>query len=79
MENDLNFWVATGNKAILKKITQLIADIKVNPYSGLGKPELLKYNLSGAWPRRITREHRLVYEVSNETIRILSAKGHYFI
>ncbi len=63
-EEDLQYWVSTGNKAIIKKIAQLVEDIKLHPYSGLGKPEPLKYNLSGVWSRRINREHRLVYEVT---------------
>ena len=76
-EEDLHFWVSIGNKANLKKIAQLIANIKIHPYSGLGKPEPLKHNLSGAWSRRINKEHRLVYEIDNDRILILSARGHY--
>ncbi|HMS29847.1 MAG TPA: Txe/YoeB family addiction module toxin [Saprospiraceae bacterium] len=76
-EDDLQYWVSTLNKAIIKKIAQLIDDIQIHPYSGLGKPEPLKHNLSGAWSRRITKEHRLVYELDNDNILILSAKGHY--
>ncbi|WP_240315344.1 Txe/YoeB family addiction module toxin [Mucilaginibacter pineti] len=71
----------TGNKAIQKKIEQLLDAIVVNPYEGIGKPEPLKHNLSGAWSRRITSEHRLVYEINenNEIIvlDVLSLKGHY--
>lgn len=77
-EEDLQCWIFTANKTILKKIAQLIDDLKIHPYSGVGKPEPLKYNLSGAWSRRISKEHRLVYEVVNDTVLILSAKGHYF-
>ena len=76
-EDDLNFWITSGNKSIIKKIAQLIDDIKLHPYSGLGKPEPLKHNLTGSWSRRINREHRLVYEVTDEIVLILSAKGHY--
>jgi toxin YoeB len=76
-EDDLQYWVSTGNKVIIKKIDQLIDDIKIHPYSGLGKPEPLKHNLSGAWSGRITKEHRLVYELDNDKVLILSAKGHY--
>lgn len=78
---DLKYWKKTGNKAIQKKITNLIQAIQENPYEGIGKPEPLKYNLSGAWSRRINHEHRLVYEVNerNEIIilDILSLRGHY--
>jgi toxin YoeB len=76
-EDDLNYWISTGNKSILKKIAQLIEDINIRPHSGLGKPEPLKHKLSGAWSRRINREHRLIYEIKEDSILILSAKGHY--
>jgi toxin YoeB len=78
---DLKYWKRSGNKIIQKKITSLIEAIQQNPYEGIGKPEPLKYNLSGAWSRRINHEHRLVYEINerNEIIilDILSLKGHY--
>lgn len=76
-KKDLDFWVNTGNKAILKKISQLIKAIIENPYSGIGKPEPLKFSLSGTWSRRITQEHRLVYEIIDNKLLILSLKGHY--
>ena len=76
-QDDLSFWVKTGNKPILKKIAQLIESIKENPFEGIGKPEQLKYSLSDAWSRRITKEHRLVYDIEDDNIIILSAKGHY--
>lgn len=76
-EDDLQFWVSTGNKSVLKKIAQLIEDIKIQPYDGLGKPEPLKYNLTGAWSRRINKEHRLVYEITKDEVLIHSARGHY--
>lgn len=62
---------------ILRKINQLIKDIGRNPYSGLGSPEALKYNLSGYWSRRISLEHRLVYRVHEHQIRILQCRYHY--
>ena len=76
-QDDLSFWVKTGNKPILKKIAQLVESIKESPFEGIGKPEQLKYSLSGAWSRRITKEHRLVYEIEDDVIVIHSAKGHY--
>lgn len=76
-ENDLNHWVKTGNKAIVKKVTQLIRAIQENPFTGIGKPEPLKHELAGCWSRRINKEHRLVYEVIHNKILIHSAKGHY--
>lgn len=76
---DIKYWKKTGNKAVQKKITALITDIVENPYTGLGKPEALKHELSGSWSRRITRFDRLVYRVNNEnnTIEIETLRGHY--
>ncbi len=65
------------DKKVLKKINDLIKDIKREPFSGIGKPEALKYELSGCSSRRITNEHRLVYEITNNTIVIISCKYHY--
>ena len=74
---DLTYWKKTNNIIILKKIRNLLENIITTPYQGIGKPEPLKYNLSGVWSRRIDKEHRLVYEVENDTVTILSLKGHY--
>lgn len=78
---DLEFWLKSGNKTILNKIYSLIEDIQLHPFEGIGKPEPLKYNLSGKWSRRINQEHRLIYEITNENtieiLDILSLKGHY--
>lgn len=78
---DLKYWKKSGNKIIQKRISALIDAIQQNPYEGIGKPEPLKYNLSGAWSRRINHEHRLIYEINerNELVilDILSLKGHY--
>lgn len=76
-EKELNFWISSGNKSILKKIAQLISDIISSPFEGIGKPESLKHNLSGTWSRRITKEHRLIYEIIDGKILIHSVKGHY--
>lgn len=65
------------DKKIFKRINQLILDICRAPFSGLGKPEPLKYKLQGAWSRRITDEHRLVYCVTKNEIQVLSCKYHY--
>jgi toxin YoeB len=73
---DYLYWQQTDKK-ILKKINTLIQDIKREPFDGLGKPEPLKYELSGCWSRRITDEHRLVYEVSSYSILIISCRYHY--
>jgi len=67
----------TGNKTALNKLLTLLEELAEHPFTGTGKPEPLKHNLSGCWSRRINREHRLVYEVEENTVFILSVKGHY--
>ncbi|MDO5606815.1 MAG: Txe/YoeB family addiction module toxin [Capnocytophaga sp.] len=69
----------SGNKSTLKKIEILLKELSEHPYTGVGQPEPLKYNLSGLWSRRITQKDRLVYEVNDMvvTVYVLSAMGHY--
>ncbi|MES2268322.1 MAG: Txe/YoeB family addiction module toxin [Bacteroidota bacterium] len=74
---DIDFFKRSGNKQIVKKIKELLQSIIDDPYKGIGQPEPLKHDLSGAWSRRINKEHRLVYEVEGEIVYILSLKGHY--
>ena len=74
---DLDFWIKSGNKSVLKKITQLLESVSTTPYEGIGKPEPLKYSLMGCWSRRIDQGNRIVYEVYPDKIIILSLKGHY--
>lgn len=80
-QKDREFWKKSGNVAIMKKISALIEDIQLHPFEGIGKPEPLKYQLSGKWSRRINQEHRIVYKVTEENtieiLDILSMKGHY--
>lgn len=76
-KDDLDFWKKSGNVSILKKIRKLIEAILQSPYDGIGKPEALKYNLTGCWSRRIDKGHRIVYEVFDDKIIVLSLKGHY--
>ena len=71
-------WQKT-DKAILRKINQLIKDIQRNPFDGIGKPEPLKYDLSGYWSRRINDEHRLVYSIENNVLVIAQCYGHYHL
>lgn len=73
---DYTSWL-TEDKKMVRKINELIKDIQRNPYSGIGKPEPLKYDLAGLWSRRIDREHRLVYQVSGKEVLIYSCKYHY--
>lgn len=74
---ELTFWKKSNNVAVLKKIRKLIESISETPFEGIGKPEPLKYGLTGCWSRRINQEHRLVYEVYSNKIIILSLKEHY--
>jgi toxin YoeB len=76
-DEDIAFHKKAGNKVILKKMLALLEELVEHPSTGTGKPEPLKYNLPGMWSRRISREHRLIYEVEENTVFILSAKGHY--
>lgn len=77
-DDDLQFWIKTGNKAILKKIAKLTEAILENNYAGIGKPEALKFNLTGKWSRRITNENRYVYQIENDIIlKVYSLKRHY--
>lgn len=64
-------------KRQLKKINRLIKEIDRTPFTGIGKPEPLKHDLSGKWSRRITDEHRLIYSVDETTIYFYSCKDHY--
>jgi len=70
------YWQST-DKRMLKKINSLIKDTKREPFSGIGKPEPLKHEFSGYWSRRISEEHRLVYEVYNHAIVVVSCRYHY--
>ncbi len=73
---DYQHWAQT-DRATLKRINRLIDDTLRDPFTGIGKPEQLRHVLSGAWSRRITEEHRLVYLVDGDDLVILQARYHY--
>jgi toxin YoeB len=73
---DLRFWVETDRKVALRALA-LVEAIMRDPFSGIGKPEPLKYLTSGAWSRRLTQEHRVVYLVRDDRIDFLQARYHY--
>ena len=73
---DYLYWQATDKKMV-KRINLLIKDITRSPFEGKGKPEPLKHELSGLWSRRITEEHRLVYEVSENVLMLTQCRFHY--
>ncbi|MEO7174315.1 MAG: Txe/YoeB family addiction module toxin [Saprospiraceae bacterium] len=74
---DIAFLKKSGNKAVQTKLLNLLQELSEHPFTGTGKPELLKHGLAGLWSRRINRENRLVYEVTDSVVFILSARGHY--
>ena len=74
--DDYIFWFNTDKK-ILEKINDLIKEIERTPFTGKGKPEPLKYSLSGYWSRRINHEHRIVYQVNNDQLVFISFRYHY--
>jgi toxin YoeB len=73
---DLRYWVRTDRKVALH-ILDLVDAVLKDPFTGIGKPEPLKFVLAGCWSRRITQEHRLVYKVSGNRIDFLQARYHY--
>ena len=75
--DDLEFWKQSGNTKIQKKISELIQAIELDPFVGIGKPELLKYELIGKWSRRINQEHRIIYKMEEQVLKIYSLKDHY--
>lgn len=73
---DLRDWVNTDRKVAVR-ILELVEAVMRDAFSGVGKPEPLKFGLSGCWSRRITQEHRLVYRASENRIDFLQARYHY--
>ena len=73
---DLAWWIKQDRKKALQ-IVKLIKETQRTPFHGNGKPERLKHELAGCWSRRIDKEHRLVYEVQEDKIRILACRYHY--
>lgn len=74
---DIEFWKKSGQKKIMTRINDMLNDIQKHAYSGIGKPEELKHDLSGWWSRRINREHRLIYRVVNDKVQVLSMRYRY--
>lgn len=73
---DLAWWVEKDRKKALR-IVKMLKEIQRDPFQGVGKPEPLRHQFAGCWPRRIDDEHRLVYEVFEDKIRILACRYHY--
>jgi toxin YoeB len=74
--DDVAHWVRTDRKTALR-LLRLVEDTLRHPFQGIGKPEPLRGALSGLWSRRLTQEHRVVYEVTEDAVRFLQARYHY--
>lgn len=75
-EEDYKFWLKSDPKIIIR-ILSLIESIKISPFTGIGKPEPLKYDLQKCWSRRINKEHRLIYRIIDDEIQLLVCRYHY--
>jgi toxin YoeB len=73
---EYQYW-AKHDKKVRAKVDPLLADIWRSPFEGIGKPEKLKENYAGFWSRRITGEHRLVYAIADDQIRVVGCRFHY--
>jgi toxin YoeB len=70
-------WWQQNDRRQLKRINELIRDIQRSPCDGIGKPEPLRFELSGCWSRRIDQEHRLVYRAEGDALHLLACRFHY--
>ena len=70
-------WWQAQDRDVLKRINALIVDAMRHGHQGIGKPEPLKHDFAGYWSRRITDEHRLVYKIADDEMRIASCRYHY--
>jgi len=73
---DYIYWQDTDKK-IARRINELLKDISRNSFSGIGKPEPLKYKYKGFWSRRINEEHRIIYQVRENEVLIVKCRYHY--
>lgn len=78
-KKDLAAHYKSGDKVIIKRIERIFEELEITPFTGIGKPEPLKYGLSGMWSRKLDNKNRIIYQVNEKTmvIQIISAKGHY--
>ena len=78
-KKDLELHYKSGDKASVKRINQIFIELSEHPEMGIGKPERLKFDLSGYWSRQINRKDRLIYKIEENivTVTIISALGHY--
>ena len=78
-KEEIRYWHKVGDKAILKKIKQILLELSDHPTKGTGKVEQLRGDLAGYWSRRLNKQHRIVYEINESivTVFVISAYGHY--
>ncbi len=70
-------WFLDKDRRMVKRIRNLLKDILRHPEEGIGKPERLRFQLAGCWSRRISKEHRLVYQIEKDAITVISCRYHY--
>jgi toxin YoeB len=73
---DLHYWIKTDRRVALRAL-DIVTAVLVDPFTGIGKPERLKYLAPNTWSRRLTQEHRIVYVVKDVRIEFLQARYHY--
>lgn len=75
----INAYLKAGNKILIKKIDKILNELRVHPYTGIGKPERLKYFNGNIWSRRVDSKNRIVYSIEESviTVTVISAAGHY--
>ncbi len=73
---EYQYWL-DNDRRMIRKINALLKDIARHPHTGLGKPEMLKHDLAGMWSRRMDHEHRLVYRIKDEKLKVYSCRFHY--
>ena len=76
LREDLKYWARSDRKIALR-VLDLVEDVMRSPFEGIGKPEPMRFDFAGCWSRRISAEHRLVYEVTGEFVTFLQARYHY--
>ena len=74
--DDYRYWVV-NDKVTVKRINQLIDEVRRTPFTGIGKPTALKHQLAGYWSRRITDEHHLIFAVEEHQLVVIAARHHY--
>ncbi|MES2129242.1 MAG: Txe/YoeB family addiction module toxin [Pseudomonadota bacterium] len=73
---DYVYW-QTEDPKTLRRLNELLKAVQREPFAGIGKPEALKGNLSGCWSRRIDQANRLLYQVVQDDVIVLSCRYHY--